>query len=134
IVVTNSSSSPSTATNISVSDPLPPGVTSFSWSGNGHSNVSGAISDTIASLAPGVSVTYTVVAVISNPVPTNLTQITNTVTISAAGDTNAANNTASDADGLPPPDCNDNYYPYTGTGSTPLTSVAFNESEVLRAA
>src|ERR1051326_8990540 len=57
IVVSNSG--PSTATNVAVSDPLPAGVTGASWSGNGHTNVSGALSDTIASLAPGASVTYT---------------------------------------------------------------------------
>src|SRR5206468_1040804 len=63
--------------------------------------------------------------------------IVNTVTISpGTGDTNSANNTATDTDGLPQqvPDCNDTYYPYTGSGSTPLTSVSFNESDVLRAA
>src|SRR5207249_11680451 len=50
IVVTNAG--PSTATNVAVSDPLPAGVTSFTWSGNGHSST-GALSDTIATLAPG---------------------------------------------------------------------------------
>src|SRR5207249_7653690 len=56
IVVSNSG--PSTATNVAVSDPLPVGVTGASWSGNGHSNVSGALSDTISSLAVGGSITY----------------------------------------------------------------------------
>src|SRR5205814_305050 len=63
IVVSNSG--PSTATNVSVSDVLPAGVTAFSWSGNGKTNQPGALSDTIASLAPGASVTYTVVAAIA---------------------------------------------------------------------
>src|SRR5207245_2161376 len=45
IVVSNSGLS--TATSVAVSDPLPAGVTSFSWSGNGHTNVSGALSDSI---------------------------------------------------------------------------------------
>src|SRR5204862_6104758 len=51
IVVTNTG--PSTATSVAVSDPLPAAEPSSSWSGNGQSNVSGALSDTIASLAPG---------------------------------------------------------------------------------
>src|SRR5207248_2597459 len=90
---------PSTATSISVSDALPAGVTSFTWSGNGRSNVTGALSDTIASLLPGASVTYTVVAAID---PSATGSLTNTVTVTAANDTNAANNTASDADALTP--------------------------------
>src|SRR5206468_6829500 len=81
IVVSNSG--PSTATNVAVSDPLPAGVTSFSWSGNGHTNVSGAVSDTIASLAPGASVTYTVVASISASATAD---VVNTVTVTAAND------------------------------------------------
>src|SRR5205823_3737583 len=82
VVVSNSG--PSTATNVAVSDPLPAGVTSFSWSGNGHTNLSGAVSDTIASLAPGQSVTYTVVASIS---PSATGSVTNTVTVTSANDT-----------------------------------------------
>src|SRR5207302_844761 len=77
--------------------PLPVGVTSFSWSGNGHVAQSGAISDTIATLAPGGSVTYTVIAAIS---PSATGSLTNTVTITAAGDTTSANNSASDTDTL----------------------------------
>jgi uncharacterized repeat protein (TIGR01451 family) len=79
---------------------VPSGLTSFVWSGNGHTNVSGAISDTIASLAPGASVTYTVVASIDASATGVLT---NTVSVTAATyDTNAANNTATDIDNLTP--------------------------------
>jgi uncharacterized repeat protein (TIGR01451 family) len=99
IVVSNSASSPSTATNVQVSDLLPAGVTSLTWSGNGHSNVSGALRDTIASLAPGASVTYTVVAAIDASATGSLT---NTVTVSAANDTNPANDSATDSDTLTP--------------------------------
>src|SRR5262249_26475866 len=88
-----------TATGVSVSDALPAGVTAFSWSGNGYSNVAGALSDTIGSLAPGHSVTYTVTAAID---PAAIGSLTNTATVSAASDTNAANNTATDTDALTP--------------------------------
>ena len=133
IVVTNNSSV-NAAPNVGVSDLIPAGVASFSWSGDGQTNVSGALSDTITSLAPGGSVTYTVTAVVSNPVPAGQTAIINTVTISPGqSDTNWNNNTATDTDGLAAnvPDCNDNFYP---NPATPLTTVAFNESGVLRAA
>src|SRR5207248_4083088 len=97
IVVSNSG--PSTATNVSVSDPLPAGVTAFSWSSSNGSSGTGALSDTIASLLPGASVTYTVVAAID---PSVTGSVTNTVTVTAANDTNTANNTASDTDDLTP--------------------------------
>src|SRR5262249_52376533 len=90
---------PSTATNVSVSDPLPAGVSSASWSGsNGHSGT-GALVDTIASLAPGASVTYTLSALVD---PTATGTLVNTVTVSAAGDVAAGNNTATDTDALTP--------------------------------
>ena len=93
IVVTNSG--PSTATNVAVSDPLPAGVTSATWSGtNGHSGT-GALTDTIASLTPGASVTYTFIAQVS---PTATGNLVNTATVTAANDTNAGNNTATDTD------------------------------------
>src|SRR5207253_4053288 len=97
IVVTNAG--PSTATNVVVSDPLPAGVTSFTWSGNGKANQSGALSDTIASLAPGASVTYTVVAQTS---PSATGSLTNTASVTGPGDINPANNTATDTDTLTP--------------------------------
>ena len=96
IVVGNSG--PSTATSVGVSDLEPSGVT-FVWSGNGHTSVSGAVSDTIASLAPGGSVTYTVTATVS---PSATGSLSNSVTVTAANDTAAGNNTATDTDTLTP--------------------------------
>ena len=97
--ITVSSNGPSTALNVSVSDPLPTGLTSFVWSGNGHTNVSGAISDTIASLAPGTSVVYTATATVR---PTATGTLSNTVTVSAANGTNPNNNSATVTDNLTP--------------------------------
>src|SRR5205807_644653 len=81
------------------SDTLPAGIASDTWSGNGHTNVSGAISDTIASLAPGGSVVYTVTATVD---PLASAQLVNTVTVTAANDTNTTNNSATDKDNLTP--------------------------------
>jgi uncharacterized repeat protein (TIGR01451 family) len=128
IVVTNSAASPSTAFNVQVNDPLPAGVASASWNGTDGNSGTGNLADTISSLAPGASVTYTLVATISNPVPTNLSAITNSVTITAANDTSAADNTATDIDGLPVPAGNQSFYPNSATS---LTSAVFNESSVL---
>ena len=86
---TNDDTFPGTATGVVVSDPLPVGLTSFVWSGsNGHSGT-GAISDTIASLAPGAGVTYTVTATVN---PSATAQLVNTVTVTAANDTDTTNN------------------------------------------
>jgi uncharacterized repeat protein (TIGR01451 family) len=97
IVVSNVG--PGTAPSVAVSDMLPAGVASFSWSGNGRTNVAGALSDTIASLTPGATVTYTVVAAIS---PSATGSLVNTVTATAANDFNTANNSATDTDTLTP--------------------------------
>src|SRR5262249_16145822 len=92
-------SGPSVATNVSVSDPLPTGVTSFSWSGNGKVSQPGALSDTIASLGVGASVTYTIVPAASAAATCTLT---NLVSISAANHTTPHNHTATDIDTLSP--------------------------------
>jgi uncharacterized repeat protein (TIGR01451 family) len=97
VVVTNTG--PSTATNVQVSDLVPAGVSSFKWSGHGHTNVVGPLADTIASLAPGASVTYTIVAAVN---PTATGSLSNTATVTAANDPNPANDSATDTDVLTP--------------------------------
>jgi uncharacterized repeat protein (TIGR01451 family) len=101
--VTVSNAGPSTAMNVGVSDPVPSGLSSFVWSGNGHTNVSGAITDTIVSLAPGASVTYTVSATVDVAATGTLT---NTATVSPAPgttDPNPNDNSATDTDTVAPP-------------------------------
>src|SRR5438552_2040384 len=56
---TRRSSDLSTATNVAVSDPLPAGVTGATWSGTNGSSGTGALVNTIASLAPGANVANT---------------------------------------------------------------------------
>jgi uncharacterized repeat protein (TIGR01451 family) len=97
--ITVRNAGPNTATNIAVNDTVPAGLSSFVWSGNGHTNVSGNIVDTIASLASGASVVYTVNATV---LPGATAQLVNVVTVSAANDTNTNNNTATDKDNLTP--------------------------------
>jgi uncharacterized repeat protein (TIGR01451 family) len=93
IVVSNSGSATATASNVAVSDLLPAGATSGTWSGNSHSG-SLPLSDTIASLAAGVSVTYTVTVQIS---PSATGNLVNTATISGP---NNISGSATDTDTL----------------------------------
>ncbi len=83
-----------------MSDTLPAGIASDSWSGtDGSDGASGPINDTIGSLAVGGTVTYTVIASVS---PSATGTLSNTVTVSTANDTNSSNNTATDTDTLTP--------------------------------
>ncbi len=94
-----SNNGPSTATSVLVSDTLPAGIASDSWSGTDGSSGAGPINDTIGSLAVGGTVTYTVIASVS---PSATGTLSNTVTVSTANDTNSSNNTATDTDTLTP--------------------------------
>ena len=98
ILVTNTGVG--TATGVGVSDPLPVGVTSATWSGTNGSAGTGALTDTIASLAPGETVTYTMTDQVD---PGATGTIVNTATVTAANDVNPGNNSASDTDtiGIP---------------------------------
>jgi hypothetical protein len=98
--ITVSNAGPSTANNVAVSDPVPTGLSSFVWSGNGHVNVSGAISDTIVSLAPNATVVYTITATVDSAATGTLS---NTATVAAANDPNPNNNSATDTDTVAAP-------------------------------
>src|SRR4029077_3874477 len=97
IVVSNSG--PSTATSVAVNDTVPAALTSVFWSGTNGSSGSGNLVDTISSLAPGASVTYTLTGIID---PAATGHLVNTATATAANDTNGANNSATDTDTLTP--------------------------------
>ena len=106
VVVTNAG--PFGAQNITVSDPVPAGISAatMSWtcaatSGGavcGAASGTGALNDTGLDLPAGAVATY----LVTMTVPTGFTgDLTNTVTItppSTINDTNAANNTATDVD------------------------------------
>jgi uncharacterized repeat protein (TIGR01451 family) len=90
IVVTNSG--PSTATNVTVTDILPTGMT-FQSASTGFTNNAGTITGNIASIASGQSATVTITATVNNDAP-NGANLTNTATVTAAGETTTNNNTA----------------------------------------
>src|SRR5262249_29834858 len=82
---------PSDATGVSVTDPLPTGVTFVSAS-TGCTNASGTVTCTVGALANGANATATIVVT----APNNATPLTNTATVAGSPtDPNTANNTAS---------------------------------------
>ncbi|AWI24735.1 choice-of-anchor L domain-containing protein [Flavobacterium pallidum] len=75
--VTVSNEGPETATNVQVFMPAPNGTTITSWSGTNSSSGTNSLEDTIATLAPGATVTYTVTIAVPAGFNTDLvTQVT----------------------------------------------------------
>ena len=88
---------PATATNIAVSNPIPAGVTYFSWVGsNGSSGNNVALNNTIGNLTMGSIVTYTITVEVPAAYSGNL--VLQTTANSAVADPNPSNNTAVDTD------------------------------------
>lgn len=101
--VTVINNGPSNAANVVVTDALPAGITAaqMSWSGNGAIGT-GALNNTIASLANGTEMVYTVTVNPSAAFAGNLINIA-TVTLPAGiTDPNPANNTATDTNSPTP--------------------------------
>ncbi|MEL1243756.1 choice-of-anchor L domain-containing protein [Flavobacterium sp. DGU11] len=59
--VTVTNNGPAPAANVHVSNAIPAGITAFSWTGtNGSAGIDAALDDTVAALASGETVTYTI--------------------------------------------------------------------------
>ncbi|AWA28919.1 hypothetical protein HYN48_01810 [Flavobacterium magnum] len=96
VTVTNNGGT--AVSNIQVSSIVPGTVnnTDYTWSGNSASG-SGALNNTIPTLAAGQSVTYTITVSIPSDFPQNENLI-QTVSVATASDPLPANNTATDVD------------------------------------
>jgi hypothetical protein len=103
ILVTNDGPDPAVNQTVTDNDLTSiPGLVSDSWTGTDGSSGTGNISDTIASLAPGASVTYTVTAVI-HPAASATASFSNTASVTLSnGDTTPADNTSTDTISLSP--------------------------------
>jgi uncharacterized repeat protein (TIGR01451 family) len=92
LVVTNNG--PSTAANVTVTDPMPSQVTFVTASNNGvYNSNTNTVTTSLGTLAPGQSVTMTIDTTVNFDAP--LGTITNTATVSTTTpDSNLSNNTA----------------------------------------
>ncbi|HUO94925.1 MAG TPA: choice-of-anchor Q domain-containing protein [Steroidobacteraceae bacterium] len=136
IVVTNNG--PAAVTGAVVQDTRPSALLGWIWtcapatnagcgtSGNGGI---GNINKTLATLASGASVTFSVTAVVGTS--SSISSVTNTATVTApttVTDTNAANNTASDTDAIVAPPALSSISPTFGSRGTtvPVTLTGTN--------
>ncbi len=122
------------AAGVTLGDVLP-AHTTFVSASNGGTNSSGTVSWTIGAVAPGAAGSVTVVAKLDAVFPSGTTPVTNTATIASptepgcgAGCASPVVTTTVTAGDLPA--CSIGYPFQSGEART---SIAFNESEVLRA-
>ena len=97
ITVTNNGSS--TATNVLVTDMLPDGTLSATWTGSNGSSGTGDLEDTIATLASGENVTYELTLYVSG---TATGLLVNNVDVFSENETNNSDNSATDINILTP--------------------------------
>ncbi|PZR09767.1 MAG: hypothetical protein DI539_21670, partial [Flavobacterium psychrophilum] len=95
--VTLTNNGPYTASNVVVTNPIPAGITAFSWTGsNGSSGTNTALNNTIPSLAAGQTVTYTITLGVPAGFTGNLSSTASVTTTST--DPVPADNSATDID------------------------------------
>jgi uncharacterized repeat protein (TIGR01451 family) len=98
--VTVTNNGPGDADNTVVTNPIPAGITQFSWTGdNGSSGSNVPLNNVIAFFAAGDTVTYTITLFVPAGYSGTLGSIA-TATV-PGGDPNLANNTATDTDNAP---------------------------------
>ena len=103
-----SNAGPSTATAAPITDALPSGATSGTWTcAAGGGGTCGAASGTLpmsttATLSPAGSVTYTVIVAVSSTATGSLANTVNIAAPAGVVETNSANNSATDTDSLTP--------------------------------
>ncbi|MFD2602556.1 choice-of-anchor L domain-containing protein, partial [Flavobacterium suzhouense] len=95
--VTVTNNGPYAAANVVVTNPIPAGITAFSWTGsNGSSGTNTALNNTIPSLAAGQTVTYTITLGVPAGYTGNLSSTASVTTTST--DPVTADNSATDID------------------------------------
>ncbi|MDV6169341.1 choice-of-anchor L domain-containing protein, partial [Flavobacterium sp. DG1-102-2] len=94
--VTVTNNGPYPAQNVVVSNPVPAGITAFTWTGSNTSAGTGALNNTIPTMAVGQTVTYTIILGVPAGYTGNLSSVT-TVTSSTA-DPVTTDNTVADVD------------------------------------
>ena len=129
--VTVTNNGPQNVTNVNVSNPIPAGITRFSWVGsNGSSGTNVPLTNTIASLLNGQTVTYTITVQIPVGFNGNLTSTASAVTTSAVTDPNPSCLLCVDTDTLGQTDVSvvttNNQVFYTPGGSSVYTVTVTN--------
>ncbi|MHA3789789.1 choice-of-anchor L domain-containing protein, partial [Flavobacterium hauense] len=95
--VTVTNNGPYAASNVVVSNPIPAGITAFSWTGsNGSSGTNTALNNTLPTLAAGTTITYTITLGVPLGYTGNLASTASVTT--SSNDPVPGNNTATDTD------------------------------------
>ncbi|MGK4566957.1 hypothetical protein [Flavobacterium sp. 3HN19-14] len=97
--VTVHNNGPQAATAIHVQSAIPAGITAFSWTGNAASGTNSALDNTIATLANGATVTYTITLTVPTAYNASASVAVQAgITGTTSTDPAAPNNTATDTD------------------------------------
>ncbi|HSK44268.1 MAG TPA: hypothetical protein VLA83_10325, partial [Candidatus Binatia bacterium] len=95
-IIVNNLGTVATSGAVTVADTLPAGLTASAMSGPGWSCTIGATSTCTRSDSLAANTAYPIINLTANVAPNAATSVTNTMTVSGGGETNTANNSASD--------------------------------------